>query len=89
MGGQTCWDIKRAVFFLPGYDSVMQVDLDKLTKSSDFDISQVTAVRLGLKNATNGLGSEQGYYEISDLTFLAAWDSVLSQGFFHGSVQYL
>lgn len=72
---------QESILFLSGYDSVMQVDLDKLTKSSDFDISQVTAVRLGLKNATNGLGSEQGYYEISDLTFFATWDSVLSQGF--------
>lgn len=74
-----------SISFLPGYASVMRIDLtddlSKFEKQAGFDLGAVKGVRLGLRNATAGIDGEGGYYLVTELTFYGAWRSILHTGF--------
>lgn len=63
--------------FLPNMESVMKVDLSKLTGEGSFIWGSVKTIRIGV---THGF-SEGEHYTISNLEFFDPWESVLAAGF--------
>ena len=78
--------MKEANLFLPNARSLVRISLDALVGNTKFDLSQVTAVRIALKNGT-GDGENKGHYRLYSAKFGTEWNVQLSTGFSVGDDQ--
>lgn len=79
--------MEEANLFLPNARSLVRISLDALVgNTKDFDRSQVTAVRIALKNGT-GDGENKGHYRLYSAKFGTEWNVRLSTGFSVGDDQ--
>ena len=78
--------MKEANLFLPNARSLVRISLDALVGNTKFDLSQVTAVRIALKNGT-GDGENKGHYRLYCAKFGTEWNVQLSTGFSVGDDQ--
>lgn len=74
----------EANLFLPASEALVRIDLDKLaaTAQGAFDLSRVTAVRIGLQK-----GTASGSYGVRSVTACTEWNQVLQTGFSVGDDQ--
>lgn len=78
--------MEEANLFLPNARSLVRISLDALVGNTKFDLSQVTAVRIALKNGT-GDGENKGHYRLYSAKFGTEWNVQLSTGFSVGDDQ--
>lgn len=78
--------MEEANLFLPNARSLVRISLDALVGNTKFDLSQVTAVRIALKNGT-GTGENKGHYRLYSAKFGTEWNVQLSTGFSVGDDQ--
>lgn len=78
--------MEEANLFLPNARSLVRISLDALVGNTKFDLSQVTAVRIALKNGT-GDGENVGHYRLYSAKFGTEWNVQLSTGFSVGDDQ--
>lgn len=78
--------MEEANLFLPNARSLVRISLDALVGNTKFDLSQVTAVRIALKNGT-GTGENVGHYRLYSAKFGTEWNVQLSTGFSVGDDQ--
>ena len=75
--------MKEANLFLPNARSLVRISLDALVGNTKFDLSQVTAVRIALKNGTG----DGEHYRLYSAKFGTEWNVQLSTGFSVGDDQ--
>ena len=76
--------MKEANLFLPNARSLVRISLDALVGNTNgFDLSQVTAVRIALKNGTG----DGEHYRLYSAKFGTEWNVQLSTGFSVGDDQ--
>lgn len=76
--------MKEANLFLPNARSLVRISLDDLVGNTNgFDLSQVTAVRIALKNGTG----DGEHYRLYSAKFGTEWNVQLSTGFSVGDDQ--
>lgn len=79
--------MEEANLFLPNARSLVRISLDALVGNTNgFNLSQVAAVRIALKNGT-GTGENVGHYRLYSAKFGTEWNVQLSTGFSVGDDQ--